>query len=98
MKAILQAYILLILCVITKNSSSQQFQQAYGGASYDIALSARPTSDNGFVIAGYTQSFGLGTQDVYLVKVSPNGDTLWTRTYGSNSFNEAASSVEQTRD
>src|SRR4051812_25535699 len=77
---------------------AQQFQQAYGGTSLDIALSVRPTSDGGYICTGYTQSYGTGTQDIYLVKTKASGDTLWSRIYGSQTFNDAASSVEQTFD
>jgi hypothetical protein len=58
--------------------------RVYGGASEDCGHSVRQTSDNGFVVAGHTNSFGAGAADVYLIKADSIGDTLWTRTYGGS--------------
>jgi hypothetical protein len=48
-------------------------------------------------VAGYTNSFGAGSYDFYLVKTNSQGDTLWTRTYGG-SYGGAAYSVHETTD
>ena len=71
--------------------------RTYGGDRIDRGFSAQQTTDGGYIIAGYTQSFGAGGNDVYLVKTDANGDTLWTRTYGASSADEAYS-VQQTTD
>jgi hypothetical protein len=71
--------------------------RTYGGPQNEEAWSVDETSDGGFIIAGYTSSYGFGGDDVYLVRVDPNGDTLWTRTYGGSS-NERAFCVRQTSD
>jgi hypothetical protein len=73
------------------------FQRTYGGADYDCGLSVQQTSDNGYIIAGYSFSFGAGGSDVYLVKTDAAGDTPWTRTYGG-SDNDYGNSVQQTAD
>jgi hypothetical protein len=54
----------------------------YGGVDPDIGLSVQQTSDNGYIITGWTRSFGAGGADIYLIKTDSLGDTLWTRTYG----------------
>lgn len=74
------------------------FQRRYGGTSDDAARSVQQTSDGGYIIAGYTGSFGAGQDDVYLIKTDSSGDTLWTRTYGGASDYDLASSVQQTFD
>lgn len=48
-----------------------------GDSTRNCAYCVRQTTDNGYIIAGYTV-FG----DVYVVKTDANGDTLWTRTFG----------------
>lgn len=69
----------------------------YGGVGFDEGWSVQQTSDSGYIITGYTSSFGAGYKDVYLIKTDVDGDTLWTRTYGGVDW-DAGRSVQQTSD
>jgi hypothetical protein len=71
--------------------------RTYGGASNDYGESVFETSDGGFVISGETNSFGAEGQNIYLVRTNATGDTLWTRAYGGNRWEEGLS-VAQTAD
>jgi len=71
--------------------------RTYGGANDDKGYSVDETFDGGYIIAGYTKSFGAGDADVYLVKTYSLGDTLWTRNYGGIHHDEGYS-VHQTID
>src|SRR3990172_5472592 len=73
------------------------FERSYGGTSPDGGNSVQQTSDGGFIIAGYTSSFGAGSADVYLIKTNAGGDPLWTKTYGGTFFDKGYS-VQQTLD
>ena len=42
-----------------------------GGTEEDIGASIQQTSDNGYIIAGHTKSFGAGGNDVYLIRIEP---------------------------
>jgi hypothetical protein len=64
--------------------------RTYGGTGSDAGNVIRQTSDGGFIIAGYTESFGAGQQDIWLVKIDANGDILWTETYGDAGHDWAA--------
>jgi len=68
-----------------------------GGRDYDYGWDVQQTSDGGYIVTGYTESFGAGSDDVYLVKTDANGDSLWTRTYGG-SDDDQGYSVQQTSD
>jgi hypothetical protein len=70
-----------------------------GGSRDDYIYSVRHTSDNGFILAGATQSFGVQNSyyNLWVVKTDYSGDTLWTRTFGGEG-NETASSVVVTTD
>ena len=73
------------------------FQKSIGGSAEDYATNLSPTSDNGFILLGTTASFGAGGDDIYLIKLNANGDTMWTKTYGGTN-DEYGSSVKQTTD
>ena len=62
-----------------------------GGAGMESAYDVVPTTGGGFVIAGYTSSFGAGANDGWLVGFSAGGDSLWARTYGGASVDGAYS-------
>lgn len=74
-----------------------QWQRSYGGAADDYGQSVRPTPDGGYVLAGYTQSFGSGDYDMYLVKTDSTGNLLWSRTYGGSKC-DMCYCVQPTRD
>jgi hypothetical protein len=71
--------------------------RTFGGAAGENGFSVQVTSDSGYVITGYTSSYGAGGFDVWLVRTDPNGDTMWTRAYGGPSF-DVGTSIQQTAD
>ena len=54
-------------------------------------------SDGGCVVAGVTSDPGINNSDFWLMKTDDNGDSLWSRSYGTQS-NEAGHSVCQNYD
>jgi hypothetical protein len=73
------------------------WSRTYGGALYDCGRCVQETPEGGFIIAGETQSFGAGGNDVYLVMTDSMGNALWTRTYGGGDY-ECGYSVKETID
>nr|MBC8366113.1 hypothetical protein [bacterium] len=53
----------------------------YGGEGVDNGWSVHPT-EGGFIFAGYSDSFGAGDFDFYLVATDWKGDELWSKIYG----------------
>jgi len=84
-----------VYLIKTDANGDTLWTRTYGGTSADRGYSVQQTSDGGYIIGGYTESFGAGGKDFYLVKTDANGDTLWTRTYGG-SVDDYAEYVEQT--
>lgn len=73
------------------------FQKTFGGANFDYAEDVKSTSDGGFIVGGYTQSYGAGNEDAYLLKLDANGNREWFQTYGGTG-QDRAYSVHQTSD
>jgi hypothetical protein len=51
-----------------------QWAKTYGGINIDIARSIQETSDEGYIVLTYTCSFGAGTTDIWILRLSSNGD------------------------
>jgi hypothetical protein len=65
------------------STGTKLWSRKIGGAMDEVSTCIRQTSDGGYVSLGYTNSFGAGTNDLYLLRMNSLGDTLWTRTYGN---------------
>lgn len=69
--------------VKTDESGNEEWNQTYGGLDNDVAYDVRQTTDEGFIIVGYSDSFGPGYHNVYLIKTDNQGNEEWHRTFGN---------------
>jgi len=74
-----------------------EWQNTYGGGSYDRATSIQQTEDGGYIVAGETKSFGAGGADLWILKLTSSGDIEWQRTYGGSGGDDG-SSIQETGD
>ncbi len=58
------------------------WQKTFGGFTNDVGKSVVQLPDSGYVVAGFTNSFGAGGYDVYLVRTDKNGNLIWQKTFG----------------
>lgn len=86
-----------IWLVKTDRNGFPQWNHTYGGVSSDRALALLQTTDEGFVLAGETESYGAGRTDMWLVKTDRDGIMQWNQTYGGT-YNDIAFALLQTRD
>ena len=86
-----------ILLIASTGYTQNTWVKFIGGAKVDEGLDIKQCTDGGYIIVGGTSSFGKGPSDVYLIKTSSVGDTLWTRTYGGNG-SDVGTCVQQTTD
>jgi len=86
-----------IFLIKTEAKGNIQWAKTYGEKGSERASSVRQTSDGGYILAGYTDSFGAGEGDIFLIKTDANGNIIWAKTYGGE-FDDKAFSVQQTSD
>lgn len=79
------------------SSGTILWSKTIGGIDTDAGSSIIQTSDGGFAIAGYSDSFT--PHSAYLVKLDASGTLQWTSTaYGLNNLLSAATAIIQTID
>lgn len=86
-----------VYLIKTNSNGEILWTQTYGGEYYDQGKSVQQTTDGGYIITGFTTSFGNGFEDIYLIKTDDNGNALWTRTFGGDDF-DLGNAVQQTTD
>ena len=76
------------------------WEKCYGGVNIDIGYSVCTTDDGNFLIAGSTESQypyirnNHGLSDFLLIKIDPEGNEIWQKTYGG-SGNETCKSIKK---
>jgi hypothetical protein len=71
-----------------------QWSKIYGGNSIDIAYSVKKTLNGGLIICGYSESFGIGQQDMYVIRTDSAGNLLWEKSFGTVSKDSAFLAIE----
>ena len=90
----LQFYLTLILSFLISpllHSQDSMWTKTFGGTNIDAAYAIEETGDEGYIIAGYTRSYGTASgRNLWLFRTAKNGDLIWNKTFGGNSDDEAA--------
>ncbi|MEI6816072.1 MAG: T9SS type A sorting domain-containing protein [Bacteroidota bacterium] len=86
-----------IYLIKTNANGDTLWTKTYGGIHDDDPSCIQKTNDGGYIICGFTYSFGAGLADVYVIKIDSIGDTLWTKTYGGSNF-DCGEFIQQTLD
>lgn len=71
-----------VYLVRTDSQGQLLWSNTYGGEGIDNGWAILETEDGGFLIAGFTNSFGAGEMDIYLLRTDAAGNMLWENTYG----------------
>jgi fibronectin type 3 domain-containing protein len=67
---------------------------SYGGEGHDIGQAVVELPDGGFLVAGTIDNRGTRENDIWVLRTTSNGDTLWTQSYGGSGWDENLSMIE----
>lgn len=70
------------------------WNKTVGGKDADSPAYITPSKDDGYLVAGFTFSFGAGNRDFWFFKITDQGQILFSCTQGNAGFQEAYSVIE----
>ena len=74
-----------LLVVKTDEKGEMEWSNTFGGSGTEYGNACLCLPD-GYLVAGYTSSFGSGGKDVYVIKLDGKGREIWSRTFGGPSW------------
>ncbi len=86
-----------IWCLKLDPSGNISWQKTYGGINDDYLMAVHATPDGGWLLVGWTYSFGAGGRDGWCVKIDASGNISWQKAYGGAGWDEITA-VESTSD
>jgi len=84
-----------VLLIKIDTSGNIIWNKKIGGPEDDLGSSIDATTDGGFIVSGYTASYGNGGRDAMLIKLDASGNIQWLKTFGT-SHNDSFSDVIRT--
>lgn len=79
------------------------WQKSFGGSSFDLSEAIQQTSDDGYIVAGFTRSndgdvsYNNGNYDYWILKLDSSGTITWEKSFGGTSF-DYGTAIQQTSD
>ena len=73
--------------VKTDSLGNALWEKTYGTSASDYLFCMHQTNDQGYILAGFTQSSGSG--DIWLIKTDSMGNPVWTKTFGGERMEQA---------
>jgi len=95
--SLLLSLILIFNCSNNTKQNNVTFNTSLGGNDRDRGESVQQTSDGGYIITGFTKSYGEGFTDVVLLKTDFRGKQEWIKTFGGLDV-DGGESVQLTSD
>lgn len=68
-----------------KSDGTEVFSNTFGSTGHDFGNCIEEIED-GYMVLGSTQSYGNGSFDMSLMKLSTEGDSIWQKTFGEEDF------------
>lgn len=86
----------LLICALP-SSAQEKFSKTFGGDRDEHAMAVTTTATGDYVVAGFTNSYGLGKSDVWVMKLDDFGNEVWRQYFGDKDYDWANDLIE-TRD
>jgi len=86
-----------VYLVKTDSDGNMEWNRTFGGTGWDYGQSVQLVGDDGYIIAGNAEFYGINRDFVYLVRTNSTGHMMWNKTYGSTGT-EIGHSVQVTGD
>ncbi len=83
--------------LLLKNDGSVLWQKVLGGNDTDCFYDVAVDNNDDFIFVGYTASFGSGSNDVWVAKITLTGSILWQKAIGGPG-NDIGYAVAVTKD
>ena len=80
MKRVIIIFFFFLVTVVS--SRAQNFQRTFGGDKFERALFIDHTSDGGYIICGYSNSYSSSSYDIYILKLDASVNLQWQKTFG----------------
>jgi hypothetical protein len=73
------------------NNGNEHFNYVFnievGGTGWEWGRDIVAVPTGGYVVTGWTDSYGQGRNDLYLIRVAANGDIVWDEIFGGTQIN-----------
>lgn len=79
------------MLIYTDLNGNQQWIKTYPSAGWGRIHDGVMTADTGFVLVGERQAISGAEADFFAMRLDKNGDTLWTKTFGTDGVDRANS-------
>jgi hypothetical protein len=66
------------------SNGNMQWNKGYGSSNHEMAHAIEPTSDGGYLVGGYTTSFGAQLKDYFVLKIRSDGSLEWAKRFGGS--------------
>ena len=86
-----------VYLIKTDENGNELWSKTFNGGFDDYGRSVQQTTDGGYIISGFTYSFGNEESDFCLIKTDENGNEQWFQTFGGENY-DFGRSVQQTTD
>ncbi len=82
----LAALLVLFFAIAGDAQPELEWSRNFGGQNEDKCYDLTMTPDGGFLMVGYNESFGHFNEDGWIVCLDEEGDSLWSREFGGDSW------------